>query len=116
MLRRGKFNRVEAIILCVFVVVILAAGLVGLFLAVSHSDWRIASWEFGRSRYRRGLPACCKTRQAIVTESGRLVGIAVSPIASRLRLRCNRAYRSMSFEQLSYLSRKSLPRSRSLRR
>ena len=47
MLRRGKFNRVEAIVLCVFVVVILAAGLVGLFLAVSHSDWRIALGSLG---------------------------------------------------------------------
>jgi len=47
MLRRGKFSRVETIILCLFVVVLLAAGLVGLFLATDRGDWRVALGSAG---------------------------------------------------------------------
>ena len=47
MLRRRKFSRVESIIVRGFVVALLAAGLVGLFLALDRADWRIALGSVG---------------------------------------------------------------------
>jgi hypothetical protein len=42
MLRRKRFTRVETLILCVLALLLLAAGLGGIFLAVGRAHWRLA--------------------------------------------------------------------------
>jgi hypothetical protein len=48
MLRRKKFTRVEILVLCVFAMLLLAAGIVGIYLAVGRAvHWRLALASFG---------------------------------------------------------------------
>jgi len=47
MLRRKKFTRVEILILCVLAMLVLAAGLGGIYLGVDRADWRLALASLG---------------------------------------------------------------------
>ena len=47
MLRRKKFTRVEILILCVLTMLLLAAGLGGIYLAVGRAHWRLALASLG---------------------------------------------------------------------
>jgi hypothetical protein len=47
MLRRKKFTRVEILILCVFALLLLAAGLGGIYLGVARVHWRLALASLG---------------------------------------------------------------------
>jgi hypothetical protein len=47
MLRRKKFTRIEILILCVLAMLLLAAGLVGIYLGVGRAHWRLALTSLG---------------------------------------------------------------------
>jgi hypothetical protein len=47
MLRRKKFTRVEILILCVLALLLLAAGLGGIYLGVARAHWRLALASLG---------------------------------------------------------------------
>ena len=47
MIRRGKFTRVEAVILWVFASLLVVAGGTGLFLSAGHRHWRLALASLG---------------------------------------------------------------------
>jgi hypothetical protein len=47
MIRRGKFTRVEAIILWVFASLLVVAGGTGLLLSTGHGHWRLALASLG---------------------------------------------------------------------
>ena len=47
MIRRGKFTRVEAVILWVFASLLVVAGGAGLFLSAGHGHWRLALASLG---------------------------------------------------------------------
>jgi hypothetical protein len=47
MLRRKRFTRIETLILCVLALLLLAAGLGGIFLAVGRAHWRLALASLG---------------------------------------------------------------------
>lgn len=47
MLRRKKFTRLEILVLCVFAMLLLAAGLGGIYLAVDRAHWRLALASLG---------------------------------------------------------------------
>jgi TRAP-type uncharacterized transport system fused permease subunit len=47
MLRRKRFTRIEIVILCVLGMVLLAAGLGGVFLTMGRPHWRLALASLG---------------------------------------------------------------------
>jgi hypothetical protein len=47
MIRRGKFTRVEVVILWAFASLLVVAGGTGLFLSAGHGHWRLALASLG---------------------------------------------------------------------
>jgi len=47
MIRRGKFTRLETVILGVFASLLVVAGGTGLFVSASHGHWRLALASIG---------------------------------------------------------------------
>jgi hypothetical protein len=47
MLRRKKFTRIEILILCVLALLLLAAGLGGIYLGVARTHWGLALASLG---------------------------------------------------------------------
>jgi hypothetical protein len=47
MLRRKKFTRIEILILCVLALLLLAAGLGGIYLGVARARWELALASLG---------------------------------------------------------------------